>query len=272
MKQSFNSIFKVAAFALAIAGMSAQAYRIPFYGEANNKFQLDGTKTYTETYANWTFKITDAANIVVETKNYVRYKDEELGKGIDHAYIRVFWNQPKIAQFGAWTFGSDFRWRLPTAQSLQVAGSFGALAIRPYLSTKFGSVNFKYRNLIEVFVNKDGGRPVNVKRGGVNKGNKMFTVLPEVIFAWEFAPGFVFAPTASYEFTRNSAAPGSDSGSWYHELWSEWEINYTHPRYTLNTTVGVSLENTLEGFNNLDNKKPFQKAHTTFNVKLSRVF
>lgn len=272
MKKFLKATLQVAAFAVAASSSSSFAYRVPFYAEINPKFQLDGEKQFLELYTNWTFKLNDRYSIVPEIKNDLILNDSQNGARLDHSYFRILLVSSNVATVMGWNMGVDYRWNVPTSDKFQAQGSFGALGIRPNFTKVYGKLTLFVRDMVQVFLSKETS-PLYVQRrapNGALKPNPIISNSLEFFPKYQITESLVFAPQWGLNTTFNNGLLGG-AHTWSNEFTQEYEIDYIHPVYTLGTSVGMSLENTVDMSPGADHTA-FARNTTNLNFKINRAF
>jgi hypothetical protein len=209
-------------------------------------------------------KINSRYTFVPEMYNSLNY---DHGLKHSHGYLRFLLIDGALAKVGDWKLGVTYRYRAPTLQGDQLAGSVGALGVRPQASAKFGSFEILLRNMLQVNMDKSSTQ-WNISDRGKGKGNTLVSNTFEVYPTYNFTENFGYNGAFIYIWARKAAdrAPGS-KGSFTNGFEYEQEFDYSVKSLD-DLTIGLSY------LHDTDFAKDFKlfSKEDSFNLKLMKQF
>jgi hypothetical protein len=266
---------KILSGGLALSATSALAMT-PVYVETQTGCTFDNQACKTLLYVNTSIKINDRYTFTPETLSTLNYKaGGKSDFNIAHGYVRFVINDKAVAKLGDWKFGMIYRYTAPTTESAQNAYSLGGLLFRPYASNswKLGSakLNFLAReNFSFNMIKKPYPRnwaPTDSK-GNPRGGNSPFTNYLEILPSLDITDNFSVSMNQTFAHSYQLASPAKKA-SWTTNHYQSYEVSYSHPKYTADTTVGLGLENSSD-FG--DSYKFMSQATTNWYLLIGRSF
>ena len=105
-------------------------------------------------YNNVSTKLADKYKLTVDFSHGVTDKDGSLEAELSHNYLRFLVTGDPVAKWGDWDFGIDYRYRAPTDEGSQKAGTLGRLKPRFWVKTKFGESALNIRMAPIFYLNR----------------------------------------------------------------------------------------------------------------------
>jgi len=255
---------------IVLAGAQAQAMS-PVFVETDTGCTF-ANECSTLVYVNTTVKINDRYTFSPETRFDLNYPHNGSKFGVAHKYIRFVITDKSLAKLGSWKLGMAYRYTAPTTEGAQNAGTLGSLLFRPFLTNEWnvglGKISLALRENASIGLLK---RPHvrTAAADGTFAGNTAFSQVFEILPTWSLNDNWSFS--ANWTVVNAYSLAGTAAPSkWDNNLYHAYEVDYSHPKYTLDTTLGVGINENTAPFGSAF--KLFGKDTTQWYVVVARSF